>query len=532
MRKGTGLPICAKIAIGLAAVYRKPGPKGSISKDTPAEELEKFLQACRQAKHQLSSLFTQVSNTIGHDEAAILEVQLLMLEDPDFQENVSEEIAAGTTAAEAAESIGTQLAQLFAQMDDDYMRSRSADILDVSSRVAGILRGDENVLFPSEPFILIADDLAPSETVQLPRDQILGFITRQGSANSHTAILARMLNIPSIVQADIDLEAAQNASVCAIDGINGNWYLDPDENTLSLLNAQTRNVQENQQKLEEYRGCVTITKAGKQMHLFANIASVEDAKAAVQCDAEGIGLLRSEFLYLGRTTLPSEEELYAAYRQIAQIMQGKPVIIRTLDIGADKQAEYLQLPPEENPALGLRGLRLCLCSKDIFQTQLRAIYRASQHGNVHIMFPMVASLWELREARKCCEEVRADLNLPPIPTGIMIETPAAAVMAAAFAKEADFFSVGTNDLTQYILAVDRQNPHLGRFCDPYHPAVLSLLEHIAKCARNAGIWAGICGELGTDACLTERFIQMGYTELSMSAGEILATRKRICESEV
>lgn len=532
MKKGKGLPICADVSIGPAVVYWKPQQKAGLLCGTPDEEQEKFELACRQAKKQLVSILRQTSIAAGQEEAAILEVQLMMLEDPDFTEEVSKKITLGFSATEAVQATGTQLAQLFLQMDDDYMCARSADILDISSRVADILLGTKKPSFPDKPFMLIAEDLSPSETVQLPQEQLLGFIIRRGSSSSHTAILARMLNIPSLVQADIDLEDAANATVCAIDGISGCWYLDPDETTLRTLNAQKQKVLENQQKLEQYRSRPTITKAGKQVHLFANIASVEDAKSAMEGDAEGIGLLRSEFLYLGRNALPAEEELFAAYQQIALLMQGKPVMIRTLDIGADKQADYLHLPPEENPALGLRGLRFCLSHKDIFRTQLRAIYRASHYGNVHIMFPMVVSLWELQEARQYCEEVRAELAAPRIPIGIMIETPAAAVMAEQLTRHADFISVGTNDLTQYTLAADRQNPHLKRFYDPRHPAVLSLLEHIAKCAGNAGIRAGICGELGADASLTERLIQMGYTTLSLSAGEILATRKRIFESEV
>lgn len=526
------MPVFENIAIGPCVVYNKPVQADIGICGTPAEEQEKFEGACFQARQQLSSLFEDACRDLGEEHAAIIDVQLLMLNDPDFLEGVAERIADGSSAADAAESTGEMLAQLFAMMEDDYMNARAADIRDVSSRVAGILRGSSAFSAPEGSFILIAEDLAPSETVQLPRDRILGFVTRKGSANSHTAILARMLGIPSLVQADIDLDDAISASVCAIDGFAGQWFLDPDEKTLALLQKKQAAASADLAKLEDYRGRVSITKTGKQIHLYANIGSTRDAEAAMNADAEGIGLMRSEFLYLGRDSLPTEDELFEAYRQIAVIAQGKPVIIRTLDIGADKQADYLALAQEENPALGLRGLRLCLENEDLFKTQLRAIYRASAFGNVHMMFPMVASLWELQEAKRRCEEVREELSAGKIPIGVMIETPAAAIIASGLAKEADFFSVGTNDLTQYTLAVDRQNASLGRFYDPYHPAVLALLEHIAACARNAGIWAGICGELAADAKLTERFIKMGYAELSMSPGAILATRRRICESEV
>ena len=532
MKKGKGLPVFQNIAIGPCVVHRKSVSDAADICTSPWQEQEKFHRACQTAREQLTSLFEQACLTLGTEHAAILDVQILMLHDPDFLEGIAERIAAGSSAAEAAETTGEMLAQLFAMMEDDYMKARAADIRDVSTRVSGILRGNAQFSFPEGRFILIAEDLAPSETVQLPRERILGFVTQKGSENSHTAILARMLGIPSLVQADIDLEVAENCSLCAIDGFNGQWFLDPDEKTLHQLRKKQEAVSLDQEKLEDYRGRAGITKTGKQIALYANIGSSSDAEAAMKGDAEGIGLLRSEFLYLGRDSLPDEEELFEAYRQVAVITDGKPVIIRTLDIGADKQVDYLALPQEENPALGLRGVRLCLENETLFKTQLRAIYRASAFGNLHIMFPMITSLWELQEAKRLCKEVQKELAVDPIPIGIMIETPAAAILAAEFAKEADFFSVGTNDLTQYTLALDRQNASLGRFHDPHHPAVLALLEHIAACARDAGIWAGICGELAADASLTETFIKMGYAELSMSPGLILATRRRICESEV
>lgn len=532
MKTGNGLPVFQNIAIGPCVVYRKATQTHTDAYTTPAHEQEKFDCACQTARDQLSSLFEQAFRELGEAHAAIIDVQLLMLHDPDFLEGVAERIAAGDSAAEAAEETGEMLAQLFAMMDDDYMKARAADIRDVSMRVAGIMQGSPQFSLPEGNFILVAEDLAPSETVQLPRDRILGFLTQKGSENSHTAILARILGIPSLVQADIDLDDAESCRLCAIDGFTGRWFLNPDEKTLSELQKKQEAVSADLKKLEDYRGRAGITKTGKQIALYANIGSAQDAEAAMNGDAEGIGLLRSEFLYLGREHLPGEDELFEAYRQIAVIAQGKPVIIRTLDIGADKQADYLALPQEENPALGLRGIRLCLENEALFKTQLRAIYRASVFGKVHIMFPMITSLWELQEAKRLCEEVRNELSADKIPIGIMIETPAAAILASELAREADFFSVGTNDLTQYTLALDRQNASLSRFYDPHHPAVLALLGHVATCARNAGIWAGICGELAADASLTESFINMGYAELSMSPGLILATRRRICESEV
>lgn len=537
MEKGSGIPVFKNTAIGPAFIFRKAKRSSDDTCTTPAEEQKKFENALSTAKKQLSSLQIEVELTLGQEQAAIIEVQTLMLEDLDFLEAVADKINCGYSAAEASESVGEALAQQFAALDDEYMNARSADIRDASLRVSDILQGHTPPIFPNDPFILIAEDLAPSETVQLPRELVLGFITQKGSISSHTAILARMLGLPSLVQADIDLDTAAQASLCAIDGSTGQWFLDPDAQTLAVLRKKQAAENEAAVVLQSYRGLAAISKSGKQIHLFANIGSVEDVDAAINGDAEGIGLMRSEFLYMGRNSLPSEEELVESYRQIAAAMQGKPVIIRTLDIGADKQADYLQLPQEENPALGLRGLRLCLTRKEIFKTQLRAIYRASAHGNVHIMFPMVASVWELQEARHLCTEVLAELTaeghqISAIPIGVMIETPAAAIMCSELAKLVDFFSVGTNDLTQYTLAVDRQNAHLGCFYEPHHPAVLLLLEHIAKCAKDAGIWAGICGELAADPALTEAFLKMGYAELSMSPGLILQTRKHICESEV
>lgn len=538
MKQGSGLPVFPGVAIGKAVVYRKAQHQKVVSSGDPAAEQARFEAACTTAKEQLSELFEKAKAELGEDKAAIVEVQMLMLDDLDYLEAVADEIKNGAAAAAAAADCGESIAQMFAALDDEYMKARCADIRDVSQRVAGILSGSTGFSLPDGSFLLVAEDLAPSETIQLPRDRILAFVTRGGSSSSHTAILARTLNLPSLVQSDIDLEDAESCETLAVDGFTGSWYMDPDPETLSMLQKKQKEAALDREALEVYRGKKSISKSGRQILLCANIGSPADAEAAMKGDAEGIGLMRSEFLYLGRDTLPTEDELFEAYKQVAEIMGDKPVVIRTLDIGADKQVDYMHLDKEENPALGLRGLRICLTrEEEIFRPQMRAIYRASAFGNLNVMFPMVASLWELRQAKEFCHRIRDELiaegaSVKDVPIGVMVETPAAAVMAHELAKEAAFFSVGTNDLTQYTLAVDRQNAKLGKFFDPYHPALLALLAHIAKSANEAGIWAGICGELGADPRMTETFLKMGYSELSMAPGRILGTRKLVCESEV
>lgn len=537
MKHGFGLPVFPGVAIGSAVVYRKTQRALPVSCGEPAVEKAKFDAARETAREQLTSLFEKAKVEIGEEQAAIMEVQLLMLEDLDYLDAVAAAIDDGAAAAIAALDCGEEFAQVFAAMDDAYMNARSADIRDMSRRIYDILCGNVGFQLPEGSFLLVAEDLAPSETIQLPRERILAFVTRQGSSSSHTAILARTLNIPSLVQSDISLETAEDCQVLAVDGFTGTWYADPDEETMTMLLAKQAEAAANREALEAYRGKESITKSGKKVLLCANIGCAEDAVAAISADAEGVGLMRSEFLYLGRDTLPSEEELFQAYKKVAEVMGHRPVVIRTLDIGADKQVSYMGLEQEENPALGLRGLRICLTREEIFRPQLRAIYRASVYGNLSMMFPMVTSVWELKAAKALCTRFRTELEAEGIPTrevpiGVMIETPAAAVLAADLAKEAAFFSVGTNDLTQYTLAVDRQNAKLGQFYDPYHPALMSLLAHIAKSANDAGIWAGICGELGADPKMTETFLKMGYTELSMAPGRILEARKLVCESEV
>ena len=537
MKTGIGLPVFPGVAIGSAVVYRKAERVLPVSSGDPALEQAKFNAAVETAREQLSALYEKAKIELGEEKAAIVEVQMLMLDDLDYLDGVAMAIEGGAAAAIAALDTGEEFAEVFAAMDDEYMNARSADIRDMSHRIYDILCGNTGFQLPEGSFLLVAEDLAPSETIQLPRERILAFVTRQGSSSSHTAILARTLNIPSLVQSNITLEDVEACELLAVDGFTGTWYIDPDAETLAMLQEKQAAAAADRQALEFYRGKESVTKSGKKILLCANIGCPEDAEAAVAADAEGVGLMRSEFLYLGRDNLPTEDELYEAYKKVAQIMGDRPVVIRTLDIGADKQVSYMGLETEENPALGLRGLRICLTREEIFRPQLRAIYRASAYGNLSVMFPMVASVWELKAAKALCAKIRKELEEEGIPTkevpiGVMVETPAAAVLAHELAKEAAFFSVGTNDLTQYTLAVDRQNAKLGEFYDPYHPALLALMAHIAKAANENGIWAGICGELGADPKMQAKFIEMGYTELSMAPGRILETRKLVCEADV
>ena len=537
MKQGYGLPVFPGVAIGPAVVYRKAERKMPVSCGDPAVEQKKFDTARETAREQLNAIYDKAVKDLGEDKAAIVDVQRMMLDDLDYLEGVQAAIEDGAAAAQAALDTGEQFAEIFAALDDEYMKARSADIRDISQRISDILCGNTGFQLPEGSFLLVAEDLGPSETIQLPRDQIMAFVTRQGSSSSHTAILARTLNIPSLVQSDIVLDEAEKCQVLAVDGFTGTWYADPDEETMAMLVKKRDEAAADRQALEIYRGRESVTKSGKKVLLCANIGCPEDAEAAVKADCEGVGLMRSEFLYLGRDNLPSEDELFEAYKKVAQIMGDRPVVIRTLDIGADKQVSYMGLDKEENPALGLRGLRICLTRDEIFRPQLRAIYRASAYGHLSIMFPMVASVWELKTAKSTCAKIRAELEaegvpVGEVPIGIMVETPAAAIQARELAKEAAFFSVGTNDLTQYTLAVDRQNAKLGDFYDPHHPALLALMGYIAKAANEAGIWAGICGELGADPKMTETFLKMGYTELSMAPGRILETRRLVCESEV
>lgn len=535
MKQGKGLTAFSGAAIGKIFLLQRSNRIDAGSGD-PELERQRFTEACKVADAQLEQLAERTRNDLGEEQGMILEVQQMMLQDQDFLDQVTARIAQGAGAAQAVLDAGKECSAEFAALDDDYMKARAADIEDIARRLAAIL-SEQKPPCLTEPSIVVAEDLGPSETIQLPRDKILALVTRQGSLNSHTAILARILNIPSLVQTEIELSAELSGRIMAVDGFTGTYTLDPDEQTVAALRARQETRQAEYKELEFWRGKQSVTKSGKAIRIYANIGNVVDAEAAMQSDAEGIGLMRSEFLYLGRETYPTEEELYAAYRSVVETMQGRPVIVRTMDIGADKRADYLGLKEEENPALGERGIRLCLNREDVFRTGLRAIYRAAACGPMSIMFPMVASAWEVEKARAICDSVAAELTAQSIlhgtpAIGVMIETPAAAICSEQLAQMVDFFSVGTNDLTQYLLAADRQNAAVMPYCDPHHPAVLKMLAYIAKSAQTAGIWAGICGELAADPQLTSRFLEMGFDELSVAPSEVLSLRKRVCESEV
>lgn len=536
MLEGLGRPVFSGVAIGKAYVYDPHQCELPVSCGDSKAELEKFNLALETAREQLTKLFEKTSAEIGEEQAMILDVQIMMLDDLDFIESAQDMIAGGASAAQAAHDAGDAFSAAFAAMDDEYMKARAVDVKDMARRLVDILCGGHTGFRMDEPGILVAEDLTPSETVQLPKDKILAFVTRQGSANSHTAILARIMNIPTLVQADISISPEINGKLMIVDGYDGRYYIDPDPAVVSSMVEKLRKAMAYKAELDKYRGKPSVSKSGKKVLLCANIGSAQDVRYALEGDAEGVGLMRSEFLYLGRDNFPTEEELYQAYKTVAEQLNGRPLVIRTLDIGADKQADYFGLEHEENPALGYRGIRICLTREDIFRPQMRAIYRAAVHGPVSAMFPMIISVDEVRQIKEFCRKIQSELYAENIPfgeveLGIMIETPAAAIISRELAKEVSFFSVGTNDLTQYTLAIDRQNARLEAFHDAHHPAILSLLRTIAENAHAEGIWAGICGELGADLSLTDTFLEMGYDELSVSPGKILALRKKVCESE-
>lgn len=538
MIKGSGRPVYNGVAIGKIYVYRKRETEIKHLASDKQKELERFKDAQAKAAEQLDALYEKTLKEIGEEQAGIIDVQRMFLEDLDYVEGIEAMIAQGCDAAFAVHETGDAQATFFQSLDDEYMKARATDIRDISDRIVRILLGDDSSFVMSEPGILLAEDLTPSETVQLDKSKILAFVTRQGSSNSHTAILARVMNIPSLVQTNIDIEPEMNGHLMIVDGFSGEYYVDPDEATLKAMEEKKKGADTYKAQLEAYRGKPSYTRSGRHVKLFANIGNVDDLKYVLEGDAEGIGLLRSEFLYLGREDYPTEEELFEKYKAVVTGMEGKRVVIRTLDIGADKKVDYFNLAPEENPALGYRGIRICLLEKDIFRTQMRAIYRASAFGPVSIMFPMIISLKEVQEIKEFCkavvEELKGDGYMVGEDTelGIMIETPAAALMSEELAHEVDFFSVGTNDLTQYTLAIDRQNAKLDYFYDAHHPAVMKFLRMIVENAHKAGIWAGICGELAADLSLTDTFLEMGYDELSVSPSRILELRKNVIESEV
>ena len=528
-----GKSVFGGIAMGRLSVYHKTDNAVKRTKITDIEaEKKRFEDAKEEAKRQLGVFYEKAVREVGEVNAAIFEMHQMMLDDLDYVESITNMIETQQVNAEfAVASTGDNFAQMFAAMDDDYMRERAADVKDISNRVISILQGNGDAgLSGDEPFILLADDLAPSETIQLDRETVLAFVTRHGSTNSHTAILARTMNIPALVSTAVPKEV--NGKMAIVDGFKGIVIIDPDEETLREYEKKQQDEKNRQELLQQLKGKPTVTKEGKEIKLYANIGEVKDLGAVLQNDAAGIGLFRSEFLYLQSDHFPTEDEQFQSYKTVAEVMAGKKVIIRTLDIGADKQIDYFGLEHEDNPALGYRAVRICLNQPDIFKTQLRALLRASMFGNISIMIPMIASVWEVRKVKEIMEEVKAELTSEGIPFknvefGIMIETPAAVMIADELAKEVDFFSIGTNDLTQYTLAIDRQNAKLDQFYDSHHPAVLKMIQMVIDSAHKAGIWAGICGELGADLTLTETFVKMGIDELSVSPAMVLPVRDKI-----
>ena len=533
-----GKSVFGGIAIGRISVHKKDEQQVKrVRIEDSEQEILRYRQAKQTAMEQLQGLYQKALKEVGEANAAIFEIHQMMLEDDDYNESVENIIRMQQVNAEyAVASTGDNFAQMFSAMDDDYMRARSADVKDISERVLSVLGGRATGIAASgEPVIIVADDLAPSETVQLNKDLVLSFVTVHGSVNSHTAILARTMSIPALIGTAIPLTDDIDGKVGIVDGKNGCIYVDPDEDTLGRMQQLKLEEQEKKELLQTLKGRENITIDGKKIMLYANIGNSKDLAAVLQNDAGGIGLFRSEFIYLERDTFPTEEEQFQIYRTVAETMAGKPVIIRTLDIGADKKCDYFEMEPEENPAMGCRAIRICLTRPEIFKTQLRALFRASAFGNISIMYPMIISVDELRKIKTIVAEIRQELTEQGVTfgepkQGIMIETPAAVMMSEELAKEVDFFSIGTNDLTQYTLAVDRQNPELDAFYDPHHPAVLAMIRMVVENAHAEGIWAGICGELGADLSLTKEFLKMGVDELSVSPGRVLPIRKVIVES--
>ena len=530
-----GKSVFGGIAIGRISVHKKDEQQVKrVRIEDSEQEILRYRQAKQTAMEQLQGLYQKALKEVGEANAAIFEIHQMMLEDDDYNESVENIIRMQQVNAEyAVASTGDNFAQMFSAMDDDYMRARSADVKDISERVLSVLGGRATGIAASgEPVIIVADDLAPSETVQLNKDLVLSFVTVHGSVNSHTAILARTMSIPALIGTAIPLTDDIDGKVGIVDGKNGCIYVDPDENTLGRMQQLKLEEQEKKELLQTLKGRENITIDGKKIMLYANIGNSKDLAAVLQNDAGGIGLFRSEFIYLERDAFPTEEEQFQIYRTVAETMAGKPVIIRTLDIGADKKCDYFEMEPEENPAMGCRAIRICLTRPEIFKTQLRALFRASAFGNISIMYPMIISVDELRKIKTIVAEIRQELTEQGVTfgepkQGIMIETPAAVMMSEELAKEVDFFSIGTNDLTQYTLACDRQNNDLGRFYDPHNPAVLRLLKMVTENAHKNGIWVGICGELGADLTLTETFLAIGVDELSVSPRAVLPLRNAV-----
>lgn len=540
MRTFQGKSVINGVAIGKIFLYKKGEQqvKRTKTEDTAAE-VTRFHQAQEAAIEQLQKLYEKSVKTIGEASAAIFEIHQMMLQDAGFVEAIENIITTQSVNAEyAVAATADNFYKMFSDMEDDYMRERAADVKDISERVLTILKGGNTGMETlSEPVIIVADDLAPSETVQLDKDKVLAFVTVHGSLNSHTAILAKTMNIPALVGTPVPLDDTVDGKLGIIDGAKGILYVEPEDDILSAMEERKKAEEETRALLQTLKGKENITLDGKKIMLYANIGNSKDLAMVLQNDAGGIGLFRSEFLYLEKNDYPTEEEQFAVYKTVAETMAGKKVIIRTLDIGADKQADYFKLAHEENPAMGLRAIRICLTRPEVFKTQLRALFRASAYGNIAIMYPMIISVEEVRRIKEIVSEVKRELDAQGIEygkveQGIMIETPAAVIMSDELAKEVDFFSIGTNDLTQYTLAIDRQNPELDAFYDPHHPAILRMIKTVVDNAHKAGIWAGICGELGADTTLTREFLKMGVDELSVSPGRILPIRKIVLETDV
>lgn len=540
MQVYSGKSVFGGIAIGKISVYKKNEQqvKRVRTEDTKGE-LARYEAAKAAAVEQLQELYQKALKEVGEANAAIFEIHQMMLDDGDYNESVENIIETQKVNAEYAVAVtGDNFAQMFRAMDDDYMRERAADVKDISERVLSILNGGQKgKVVTDEPVIIVADDLAPSETVQLEKDMVLSFVTAHGSVNSHTAILARTMAIPALIGTEeLPLDDTVDGKLAVVDGLNGKIYVEPDAQTLEEMKKRRQAELEKKELLQFLKEKDNVTLDGKKIMLYANIGNIKDLATVIQNDAGGIGLFRSEFIYLEKDRYPTEEEQFSIYKTAVETMAGKRVIIRTLDIGADKQCEYFKMDKEENPALGYRAIRICLTRPEIFKTQLRALFRASAYGNLAIMYPMITSLWEVKRIKEIVEEVKAELTAEQLEfgnpqQGIMIETPAAVMMSGELAKEVDFFSIGTNDLTQYTLAIDRQNPKLDKFYDAHHPAVLSMIRMTVENAHKAGIWAGICGELGADTSLTKEFLAMGVDELSVSPGSILPIRKIILETD-
>lgn len=534
MKKYTGKSVLKGIAVGKIYWYGKQNYeviKTSIS--DCKEEKQRFENAVETAKEQLTALYESALQNVGEDHAMIFDIHKMMLEDDDYLDAVKEVIEEGFNAEYAVSVAQEQFAEMFASMDDEYMQARAVDIKDISKRVIHILAGiGEDGILTDSPVIVVAEDLTPSETVKMDKSKILAFVTVKGSSNSHTAILARSMNLPSLVNTQMELSEELNGKIAVVDGFNNEFIVEPEEDVLAEMITRKNQWVADLEALAQLKGKENITTDGRKINIYANIGKVSDVDAVLEADAGGIGLFRSEFLYLGRDEFPTEEEQFKSYKAVLEKMEGKKVIIRTLDIGADKKVDYFQLEPEENPALGYRAIRICLDRPEIFITQLRAIYRASSYGMAAIMFPMIVSVDEIRRIKEIVEQVKRELAIEGYPMGevelgIMVETPAAAIISDELAKEVDFFSIGTNDLTQYTLAVDRQNQKLENTCDTHHAAILRLIEMTVKNGHKEGIWVGICGELAADTELTGTFLDMGVDELSVSASSILKVRKAV-----